>query len=247
MKTNFGRRTNPLRSMYVRVGTTLRRPRPSYTSVSRVTKPADVRGANSTEPVTMRGFWYSSPMRFQYAVLANSRSYGSRSFCSRIFCGRAEGWPALPAFLSTSSRSDTRLAAASVSAAALFCSCAISMSVIGSASITRSDDFERSWLRSRRTVSWLVSSSSLPPATKPATSTRWNAETSSLALIGVSIGTSNSSPPQATASTAQAAAIAPSARRLLVLLRRAIIDFFEQLVVLTDLGVVWIHLHRLFV
>src|SRR6185369_10199136 len=105
----------------------------------------------------------------------------------------------------------------------------------------------RSWLRSSRTVSWLVSSSSLPPATKPATSTRWNADTSSLALIGVSMGTSNSSPPQATARTAHAAAIAPSARRLLVLLRRAVIDFFEQLVVLTNLGVVRLDLERLLV
>src|SRR4249920_2411204 len=121
------------------------------------------------------------------------------------------------------------------------------MSVIASASITRSDDLERSWLRSRRTVSWLVSSSSLPPATKPATSTRWNADTSSFALIGVSMGTSNNSPPQATASTAHAAATAPRARRLLVLLRRAVIDFFEELVVLTNLGVAWLDLDRLLV
>ncbi len=42
----------------------------------------------------MSGFWYSSPIRFQYAVLANSRSYGSRSFCSWIFCGSADGWAA---------------------------------------------------------------------------------------------------------------------------------------------------------
>ena len=59
-----------------------------------------------------------------------------------------------------------------------------------SASITLSDDFVRSWLRSSRTVSWLASTSSLPPATKPATSTRWNGETSSLGWIGVSIGIS---------------------------------------------------------
>ena len=31
-------------------------------------------GMNSTVPVTMSGFWYSSPMLFQYAMLANSRS-----------------------------------------------------------------------------------------------------------------------------------------------------------------------------
>ena len=43
------------------------------------------------------------------------------------------------------------------------------MSVRGSASITRSEDFERSWLRSRRTVSWFVSSSSSPPATNQET------------------------------------------------------------------------------
>ncbi len=56
--------------------------------------------------------------------------------------------------------------------------------------MTRSDDFERSWLRSSRTVSWFVSTSSVPPATKPAISTRWNAETSSFGWIGVSIGIS---------------------------------------------------------
>ena len=29
---------------------------------------------NSTVPVTISGFWNSSPIRFQYAVFANSRS-----------------------------------------------------------------------------------------------------------------------------------------------------------------------------
>ena len=122
------------------------------------------------------------------------------------------------------------------------------MSAITSASITRSDDFERSWLRSSRTVSWFVSSSSLPPATKPATSTRWNADTSSLALIGVSIGTSYSSLPHAIASTAQPAARPPSTRlRLVFLLSRAVIDFFEELVVLTDLRIVRLERQRLLV
>ena len=51
-----------------------------------------------------------------------------------------------------------------------------------SASITLSDDFVRSWLRSRRTVSWFVSTSSVPPATKPATSTRWNGRDVQLGL-----------------------------------------------------------------
>ena len=56
--------------------------------------------------------------------------------------------------------------------------------------MTRSDDFDRSWLRSNRTVSWFASTSSVPPATKPAISTRWNDETSSFGWIGVSIGIS---------------------------------------------------------
>jgi hypothetical protein len=48
----------------------------------------------------------------------------------------------------------------------------------------------RSWLRSSRTVSMLASTSSLPPPMNPTTCTRWNGVTSSLAWIGVSIGTS---------------------------------------------------------
>ena len=56
------------------------------------------------------------------------------------------------------------------------------MSGITSASMTLSDDFERSWLRSSRTVSRFVSTSSVPPATKPATRTRWNGETSIFGL-----------------------------------------------------------------
>ena len=64
------------------------------------------------------------------------------------------------------------------------------MSGMTSASMTLSDDFVRSWLRSRRTVSWFASTSSLPPATKPATRTRWNGETSIFGWIGVSIGIS---------------------------------------------------------
>jgi hypothetical protein len=58
------------------------------------------------------------------------------------------------------------------------CSLTTSMSCRMSASMTLSDDFVRSWLRSSRTVSWFASTSSLPPATKPTTRTRWNGETS---------------------------------------------------------------------
>ena len=46
---------------------------------------------------------------------------------------------------------------------------AISASGCTSASMTRSVDFCFSWLRSRRTVSRFVSTSSLPPAMNPAT------------------------------------------------------------------------------
>src|ERR1043166_786989 len=56
MKMNFGRSMKPLRSMYTRCGITRRRPRPSYTSVSRVTRPDEVRGTKRTEPVTISGF-----------------------------------------------------------------------------------------------------------------------------------------------------------------------------------------------
>ena len=48
------------------------------------------------------------------------------------------------------------------------CSTASSSSGSTSASITRRPDFDRSWLRSRRTVSRFASTSSEPPAMKPA-------------------------------------------------------------------------------
>jgi hypothetical protein len=56
--------------------------------------------------------------------------------------------------------------------------------------MTFSSDRVRSWLRSRRTVSRFASTSSVPPAMKPATSTRLNPDTSSFAWIGVSTGIS---------------------------------------------------------
>jgi hypothetical protein len=59
-----------------------------------------------------------------------------------------------------------------------------------SASITRMMPLFRSWLRSRRTVSMLASTSSFAPAMKPAMKMRWNADTSSFGWIGVSIGIS---------------------------------------------------------
>ena len=61
----------------------------------------------------------------------------------------------------------------------------------GSASITRSRLLVRNWLRSSRTVSMFASTSSAPPEMKPTTCTRENGVTSSLAWMGVSIGTSN--------------------------------------------------------
>ena len=128
-------------------------------------------------------------MRFQYAVFAKSRSYGSRSFSSLMSFGSGSVCAALSRTRPASRRpctSSRRVAGA----AAWLCSCAMSISGRMSASITLSDDFVRSWLRSRRTVSWLASTSSLPPATKPATRTRWNGETSSFGWIGVSIGIS---------------------------------------------------------
>ena len=59
---------------------------------SRCTKPEREFGVNSTVPVTISGFWYSSPILFQYAVLANSRSYGSRSFSSLMSFGSGSAW-----------------------------------------------------------------------------------------------------------------------------------------------------------
>jgi hypothetical protein len=40
----------------------------------------------STEPVTISGFWYSSPIFFQKSTLAKMPSSGCRSFSSRICC-----------------------------------------------------------------------------------------------------------------------------------------------------------------
>ena len=77
-----------------------------------------------------------------------------------------------------------------LSFAATLSAAAISASGRTSASMMRSGDFERSWLRRRRTVSRFASTSSLPPLMNPATRTRWNADTSIFAWIGVSIGIS---------------------------------------------------------
>ena len=96
-------------------------------------------------------------------------------------------------------RSDRLLAVGAAPAAAtrptrcrdpLTCSAAMLASGRTSASITRRFDFERSWLRSSRTVSRFASTSSVPPPMKPATSTRWNGDTSIFGWIGVSIGIS---------------------------------------------------------
>jgi hypothetical protein len=50
---------------------------------------------------------------------------------------------------------------------------ATSISGSTSASMTRRPDFMRSWLRNRRTVSRLPSTSSVPPEMNPAMKTRW--------------------------------------------------------------------------
>src|SRR5712691_7014100 len=124
------------------------------------------------------------------------------------------------------------------------------MSGMTSASMTLSDDFVRSWLRSNRTVSRFVSTSSLPPATKPATRTRWNGETSIFGRIGVSMGISKYDGPQATAAAASIAA-RPTKANLLALRigarARAVIDFLEELKILPDLNVVGVEFERFFV
>ncbi len=53
--------------------------------------------------------------------------------------------------------------------------------------MTRRLDLVRNWLRNRRVVSRLPSTSSVPPEMNPATKTRWNADTSIVARIGVSM------------------------------------------------------------
>lgn len=70
------------------------------------------------------------------------------------------------------------------------CSSAISRSGITSESMTSSSELRRSWLRSKRAVSKLASTSSEPPDTKPAISTRWYFEMSSFGVSAVSIGIS---------------------------------------------------------
>src|SRR5262245_48472339 len=116
--------------------------------------------------------------------------------------------------------------------------------------MTFSSDLLLSWLRSRRTVSWFASTSSVPPLTKPAMSTRWNGVTSSLAWIGVSMGISKYATPQATDAHAAArmnASGKPFLRSVFLRGARSIIDFLEQLVVLLDLSVVRFERQRLFV
>src|SRR5262245_59656010 len=128
---------------------------------------------------------------------------------------------------------------------------AISVGSSTSGSTTCSSDLERRWLPSNRPVSWLASTSSVPPVTKPAINTRWNAETSSLAWIGVSIGISKYVVPQPIAAIAASAAIAAraGALRLRLFFRgaRSIIDFLEKLVVLLDLLIVRLQGEGLFV
>ncbi len=70
------------------------------------------------------------------------------------------------------------------------CGGGASISETASASITFRLDLVRSWLRRSRTVSRFASTSSVPPATNPTTSTRWNDEVSSFGWMGVSIGVS---------------------------------------------------------
>src|SRR4051812_19659220 len=116
--------------------------------------------------------------------------------------------------------------------------------------MTLSEDFVRSWLRSRRTVSRLVSTSSLPPATKPATRTRWKGETSILGRIGVSIGISKYEGPHAIAAPMSIAAIPTNVSLLafrIFRLARAVIDFLEELEVLANLRVVRFEIERFFV
>src|SRR3990170_5173523 len=119
-----------------------------------------------------------------------------------------------------------------------------------SASMTLSDDFVRSWLRSNRTVSRFVSTSSLPPVMKPATRTRWNGETSIFGRMGVSMGISKYEGPQATAAAASRAPALTSARLLTLRVfpwARTVIDFLEEPKVLTDRGVTRLDWERFFV
>ena len=112
-----------------------------------------------------------------------------------------------------------------------------------------SDDLVRSWLRSRRTVSWFASTSSVPPATKPATSTRWNADDIQLRLdrrldrdlVVVRRRTPARWPRRSDGDERRARAYCCLCRAV------AVIDFLEQLVVLPDLRVVRLELERLLV
>src|SRR5215831_4757636 len=86
--------------------------------------------------------------------------------------------------------------------------------------------------------------SSAPPATKPATSTRWNGDTSSLAGIGVSTGTSYSDAPQPAAAAQTNVRPTSASLAFVLLLSHAVIDFLEEVVVLPDLGIVWFERKR---
>src|SRR3954465_13611008 len=129
---------------------------------------------------------------------------------------------------------------ASVDAApALALSAAISASGRTSASIPRRPDFERSWLRRSRTVSRFASTSSVPPLMKPATSTPPNAVTSIFGDRGVSIGTSKK--------LVHALVNVSRTRLAIVAALRAVIDFLEQIVVLSNQDVLRIECDGFFV
>src|SRR4029079_3304111 len=217
------------------------------TSCSRCTKPDRAWAVNSTEPVTINGFWYSSPIFFQKSTLAKIPSSGCRSFSSLI----RDCWTSLDFPLGCACAvvfeagvgvgppagevaGDAPLAL--VSPLSVRCSLASSSSGSTSASMTFSCDFERSWLRSSRTVSRLASTSSEPPARNPAISTRWNGETSIFGWMGVSIGTSYTS--------LHALTVSASARLATTAAVRAVIDFLEELVILANELVVGLELER---
>src|SRR6185436_5748360 len=205
----------------------------------------------------MSGFSYSSPIFFQNATSAKIDWYFSRSFALRIlaaasaFCETVAGAGACAcgAIVCTSDATFGRLPFALVSVdsegplplggAAFALSAASSASGSTSASITRRPDFVRNWLRNRRTVSRFASTSSVPPLMKPATSTRRNAETSIFGESGVSMGTSKKLVhPLTTASRARLAIVAAL---------RAVIDFFEEIVVLANQNVFGIEGERLLI
>ena len=189
---------------------------------------------NSTVPVTMSGFWYSSPIVFQYAVLANSRSYGSRSFSSlMLWAGRQRlgacdrRWPV------------ARIAGRRRLRPRLLCSCAMSMQR-HDVGVDHAQRRLRAQLAAQQPHRFLIGVHVLGAAGHEAGDRARAGTPRHPASAGSAFRSGSRSSRSAGTARGRTRAHQPRGRLRPFGLAgsRAVIDFLEQLVVLTDLRIV---------